>query len=69
MRACLVECACAAIRNKKSYLYSRDQRIATRRGGKRALISIAHTMLTAIYNMIKEKGTYYDLGVDYYMVI
>lgn len=69
LKACLVECARAAIRNKQSYLYSRYQRIAARRGGKRALIAIAHTMLIAIYHMLKEKVPYYDLGADYYTVI
>ena len=66
LKATLVECASAAIRNKQSYLYSRYQRIAARRGGKRALIAIAHTMLTAIYHMLKEKVPYCDLGADYY---
>ena len=32
LKAALVECARAAIRNKQSYLYSRYQRIAARRG-------------------------------------
>lgn len=40
LKATLVECARAGIRNKQSYLYSRYQRIAARRGGKRALIVI-----------------------------
>ena len=66
LKATLVECARAAIRNKQSYLYSRYQRIAARRGGQRALIAIAHTMLTAIYHMLKEKVPYCDLGADYY---
>lgn len=69
LKACLVECARAAIRNKQSYLYSRYQRIAARRGGKRALIAIAHTILIAIYHMLKEKVPYYDLGAEYYTVI
>ena len=55
LKATLVECARAAIRNKQSYLYSRYQRIAARRGGKRALIAVAHTMLIAIYHILKEK--------------
>ena len=67
--ATLVECARAAIRNKQSYLYSRYQRIAARRGGKRALIAVAHTMLIAIYHIVKEKVPYHDLGADYYSVI
>ena len=55
LKATLVECARAGIRNKQSYLYSRYQRIAARRGGKRALIAVAHTMLIAIYHILKEK--------------
>ena len=69
LKATLVECARAAIRNKQSYLYSRYQRIAARRGGKRALIAVAHTMLIAIYHILKEKVPYHDLGADYYSVI
>ena len=61
LKACLVECARAAIRKKQSYFYSRYQRIAARRGGKRALIAIAHTMLIAIYHMLKEKVPYYEI--------
>ena len=52
-----------------AYLYSRYQRIAARRGGKRALIAVAHTMLIAIYHILKEKVPYHDLGADYYSVI
>ena len=63
------ERARAGIRNKQSYLYSRYQRIAARRGGKRALIAVAHTMLIAIYHILKEKVPYHDLGADYYSVI
>lgn len=69
LKACLVECARAGIRNKQSYFYSRCQRIAARRGGKRVLTAIAHSMLTAIYHMLKEKVRYCDLGADYYTVI
>lgn len=52
LKACFIECARAAIRNKQSYFYSRYQRIAARREGKRALIAIAHTMLIAIPSII-----------------
>ncbi|MDO4272260.1 MAG: hypothetical protein Q4D16_01200 [Eubacteriales bacterium] len=33
------------------------------------MIAIAHTMLIAIYHMLKEKVPYHDLGADYYSVI
>ena len=66
LKATLVECARSAIRNKQSYFYSRYQRIAARRGGKRALIAVAHSMLIAIYHILKEKVPYCDLGANYY---
>lgn len=56
LKATLEKCARSAIRNKQSYLYSRYQRIAARRGGKRAIIAVAHTMLIAIYHMLKEES-------------
>lgn len=40
-------------------------RIAKRRGQKRALIAIAHTMLIIIWHMLNENVPYTDLGVDY----
>ena len=57
LKATLVECARGGIR------------IAARRGGKRAWIAVAHTMLIAIYHILKEKVPYHDLGADYYSVI
>ncbi len=42
LKATLVECARSAIRKKDSYFYGKYQQIAARRGGKRALIAIAH---------------------------
>lgn len=69
LKATLVECARSAIRNKQSYLYSRYHRIAARRGGKRAIITVAHTMLIAIYHMLIEKVPYCDLGADHYTII
>lgn len=69
LKATLVECARSAIRNKDSYMYSRYQRIAARRGGKRALIAVAHSMLIAIYHILKEKVPYHDLGANYYSAI
>lgn len=67
LKATLVECARSAIRNKQSHLYARYMRIAARRGGKRALIAIPHTMLIAIYNILKEKKLTETLVVNIIM--
>lgn len=33
---------------------------------KRAAVAVAHSMLIAIYHMLKEGVTFEDLGADYY---
>lgn len=65
----IVECARAAIRNKNSYYYAKYCKISARRGGKRALIAVAHSMLLAIYHILKQKQHFADLGSDYFNTI
>jgi transposase len=42
------------------------KRIARRRGKKRAIIALAHTMLVIIYHMIKNRLPYNELGDSYF---
>lgn len=69
LKTILVECSRASIRHKDSYYYAKYCKIAARRGGKRALVAIAHTMALAIYNILLKKEHFYDLGYDYYNVL
>ena len=66
LKTTLVECACSTIRDKTSFFYARYKKISARRGGKRALVAIAHSMLLSIYAMIKSKEPFRDLGSDYF---
>lgn len=66
LKSTLVECAQSAIRKKDSFLYAQYQRISMRKGKKRAIVAVAHTMLIAIYHMINENKEYQDLGADFY---
>lgn len=66
LRACLVECAWANSRNKNTYFYSLYHRISSRKGKNRASIAVAHSLLVVIYQMLKEKKTYNELGPDYF---
>lgn len=66
LRETLVICAHSAVRNKKSYFYAQFMRISAHRGKKRAYVAIAHTILIAIYHILKEGVTFKDLGADYY---
>ena len=62
----LVEAAWAAVRCKNTYLAARYHRIAARRGKKRAIIAIAHTILVMIYHMLRDHSTYHELGSNYF---
>ncbi|MBI2854364.1 MAG: hypothetical protein HYX87_05510 [Chloroflexi bacterium] len=41
-------------------------RIAARRGDKRAVMAVAHSILVMIYHMLKEGTGYQELGSDYF---
>lgn len=66
LKSTLVECAQSAVQRKNTFFYAQYQRIAMRRGKKRAILAVAHSILIAIYYMIKEDKEYEDLGADFY---
>ncbi len=66
LRGTLVEAAWAASHAKQTYLAGQYRRLAARRGTKRALIAVAHTILIIAYRIIRDGTTYEDLGSNYY---
>ena len=66
LKAMLAQCAKAAQKVKGSFFSAQYQRIAVRRGSNRATIAVAHSMLIAIYHMLKTGSAYRDLGSEYY---
>ena len=66
LRTTLIICAHAAVKNKGSYFNAQYSRICTHRGKKKAYLAVAHSMLIAIYHVLKEKVSFQDLGSDYY---
>ena len=42
------------------------RKIAARRGANRASVAVAHSMLIAIYHILKSGERFKDLGEDYY---
>ena len=66
LRSTLVNAAHSAVRNKKSYFYAQFQRVSAHRGKKRAYVAVAHSMLIAIYHILKDDVKFQDLGADYY---
>jgi transposase len=65
LRAGLVQAAHAAIRTK-TYLSAQYRRLVTRRGKKRALLAVAHTILVIAYRLMERGEDYQDLGADYF---
>ncbi len=66
LRQLLVEAANAAARTKNTYLSAHYHRIAGRRGRKRALIAVGHTILVIIYHLLSQQKSYEDLGSNYF---
>jgi transposase len=66
LRRALTQGAWAAARSKKNFYGARYRRLAKRRGKQRAIVALVHTMLKAIYYMLKNHQEYRDLGPDYY---
>ena len=66
LRSTLVICAHSAVKNKNSYFFAQFQRISAHRGKKRAYVAAAHSMLIAIYHVLKDGLPFRDLGAGYY---
>lgn len=66
LAATLVTCAHSAVKCKQSYFYAQFMRISAHRGKKRAYVAVAHSMLIAIYHILKDGVDFKDLGADYY---
>jgi transposase len=66
LRRALAEAGWAASRVKDSYLSVQYRRLASRRGRKRALLAVGHSLLVIIYHVLKNRVEYQDLGPDYF---
>lgn len=61
----LIQVAWAAIKKKDSYYKTKYYKLKARRGARKAIVAIAHRIGKAIYNIIKNRDTYKDLGESY----
>src|SRR5205807_1477053 len=66
LRQVLVQAAWAASHQRNCYLAAQYRRLAGRRGKKRALIAVAHTLLVIMYHVLSRKTDYQELGADYF---
>lgn len=64
-KSTLTEAAWAASRTKGTFYKARYHRLAARRGKKRAIIAVAHSILKSVYHVLKDDVPYRELGADY----
>ena len=65
LRRSLCQAAWAASHTKDTYLAARFRRLAARKGKKRAIVAVAHTILVSRYHRLKNKQSYQELGADF----
>jgi transposase len=66
LKTTLIQCSHAAVRNKQTYFHAQYERLSVRRGKNKAIVAVAHSMLVAIYHMLKQSTPYRELGADYF---
>lgn len=65
-RRALTEAAWAAKQTRGTYAAAQFRRLVSRRGAKRAVIAVAHSLLVATYYIVRDGGVYRDLGPDHF---
>jgi len=67
LRMYLTQAAKAASRTKGTYLSSQYARLRGRRGGARATIAVAYSILVAAFHILERGTPYEDLGADWFI--
>lgn len=66
LRRVLLQAAWAATNQKNTYLRAFFYRLQHRKGWGKAIIALAHKLLVIIYEIVKTRTPYYELGANYY---
>ncbi|MEZ4613047.1 MAG: IS110 family transposase [Caldilineaceae bacterium] len=66
LRAALAQAAWAASHTKDTYLAAQFHRLAARRGKKRAIVAVGHSILVIAYHMLRKRQPYRELGHDFF---
>jgi transposase len=66
LRGALTEAAWAAARTKRSYFAGQYRRLAGRRGKKRAIVAVSHSLLIAAYHVLHHQIPYQELGEQHF---
>ena len=66
LRGVITQAAWAASRTTGTYAQGQFRRLAARRGSKRAVVAVAHSLLIAAYHVLRDQVPYHDLGADHF---
>jgi transposase len=66
LRAALIEAALSAVNVRDGALAARYRRLRPRCGHKKAIVAIAHKLLTTAYVLLADGRLYQELGAQYY---
>jgi transposase len=66
LRAGLTQLAHGAVRTKGTYLSALYRRLAARRGKRRAILAVAHSIMVSVFHMLTRNAPYRDLGANYF---
>ena len=65
VKSLMTEVAWAATRTKGTFFNARYHKLAARRGSKKAIIAVGHSILKVVYHVLKDGVEYRELGSDY----
>ena len=65
LKQALVQAGWAASHTKGTYLSAQYHRLAQRRGRKRAVVALGHTLLVIVYHVLRRGGEYQELGATW----
>jgi len=66
LRAGLTQLAHGAVRTKGTYLSALYRRLAARRGKRRAILAVAHSIMGSVFHMLSRNEPYRELGATYF---
>ena len=66
LHAALVESARGAVRKRDCYLAAQYCRLVKRRGDKKAIVAVAHSILGIAYHVLRDGQSYRELGGGYF---
>ena len=66
LKTALVQAAQAAARTRDTYLAAQCTRLTARRGRKKAIVAVAHSILVIVYRLLERGEDYCDLGANYF---